>query len=835
VTPELRQRAQTAHQQITRRLLSELGPQGYWIGELSSSALSTATAVIALATMDRGANDRWIQSGLNWLAQHANADGGWGDTVRSRSNPSTTALAWAAFGAVDADATFPQPVNGAVAYLERTLGPLAQLVPSIEALYGKDRTFSVPITMTLALSGRLGPDGWRRVRPLPFELAILPQAVFGALRLPVVSYALPALIAIGQVIHHRSKRFHPVRSLARNRTLNVLTTLQPENGGFLEATPLTSFVTMSLAGMGLAGHLVAQRGAGFLKKSMRPDGSWPIDTNLTTWVTTLSIKALRPVAAGVPPAVEGGVSPPGIPGSSSVSRSVSNRGLSMNRASVAAGVPPAVEGGVSPPGVPGSGSQRAIRESWRLPMNLPMPAIARVEQGSLTPTLSRGERVSRPALGNMPGFRPSEPSRIAPADARPSPPKPAAHRLLLPPGEGRDEGRPLHSSRHGSWSQYVSKFWKTLLSTNPASVAAGVPPAVEGGVSPPGMPVRANQDPTALSAGQDARLYGRRDAYRYNTSASPPGIPAGFRDPEKLGIEQGALDAPQRLSLRRWLLGQQYRVQHPYTGAAPGGWAWTDLPGGVPDADDTAGALLALRHLGEPDPETRQAAAAGVAWLLGLQNRDGGIPTFCRGWGTLPFDRSTPELTAHALRAWAAWEPHLEPPLANRVAQATRRALRYLDRSQRADGAWIPLWFGNEQAPLQENPVYGTAQVLIALNERKTEGLALREDSRQRAARFLVQAQRPDGAWGGDANAGVSLEETALAVEALLGLPEFQAQAEAGLTALLNLLEADPDLTAAPIGLYFARLWYFERLYPLIFAASALGRAFEATTPSDQG
>ncbi|MEZ6048428.1 MAG: hypothetical protein R3C11_23220 [Planctomycetaceae bacterium] len=38
-------------------------------------------------------------------------------------------------------------------------------------------------------------------------------------------------------------------------------------------------------------------------------------------------------------------------------------------------------------------------------------------------------------------------------------------------------------------------------------------------------------------------------------------------------------------------------------------------------------------------------------WLLDLQNRDGGWPTFCRGWGALPFDRSAPDLTAHALRA----------------------------------------------------------------------------------------------------------------------------------------------------------------------------------------
>ncbi len=118
-------------------------------------------------------------------------------------------------------------------------------------------------------------------------------------------------------------------------------------------------------------------------------------------------------------------------------------------------------------------------------MSLAKQAIAGVEQGSLTPTLSRRERESRPALGDMPAPRPSEPSRIAPANARLSPPRPAAHPLLLPPGEGRDEGRPLKSSRLGSWPQDVSNSWKTFLSMNLLSVAAGVPPAVEGGVSPP--------------------------------------------------------------------------------------------------------------------------------------------------------------------------------------------------------------------------------------------------------------------------------------------------------------------------------------------------------------
>ena len=46
----------------------------------------------------------------------------------------------------------------------------------------------------------------------------------------------------------------------------------------------------------------------------------------------------------------------------------------------------------------------------------------------------------------------------------------------------------------------------------------------------------------------------------------------------------------------------------------------------------------------------------------------------------------------------------------------------------------------------------------------------------------------------------------------------------AGTAWLLARLDDDKELTPAPIGLYFAKLWYSEQLYPLIFAISALQR-----------
>lgn len=553
-----------------RALLEARNEAGHWTGELSSSALSTATAMVALRTVEAERHAGLIRGGERWLRAHQNADGGWGDTTRSRSNISTTALCWAALGGRD---------ERAGAWLQRearrAVGE-AGLVAAIAARYGRDRTFSVPILMHLAICGQVE---WREVTPLPFELAALPHQVFGALQLPVVSYALPALIAIGQAIHHHAPSRNPaarmVRSLARGRTLEVLAGLQPENGGFLEATPLTSFVTMALASAGRREHRVAQRGVDFLTGSVRPDGSWPIDTNLATWTTTLAVKAL----------------------------------------------------------------------------------------------------------------------------------------------------------------------------------------------------------------------------------------PAQVLSPEEKGV------------LRRWLLAQQHRVEHPYTHAAPGGWAWTNLPGGVPDADDTPGALLALLALGVIDPETQRAGEAGVRWLVDLQNRDGGIPTFCRGWGALPFDRSAADLTAHTLRAWHGWRPHLSAGLKARVAGAEERALAYLARVQRADGSWVPLWFGNEHAAAEDNPIHGTAHVVLALRE-----CGVGAELRLRGEAFLAARQGRDGGWSGATGGPASTEETALAVEALAGSRQVGA-VERGAAWLAARVADGTWREAAPIGFYFAKLWYFERLYPLVWTVGALRRA----------
>jgi squalene-hopene/tetraprenyl-beta-curcumene cyclase len=325
------------------------------------------------------------------------------------------------------------------------------------------------------------------------------------------------------------------------------------------------------------------------------------------------------------------------------------------------------------------------------------------------------------------------------------------------------------------------------------------------------------------------------------------------------------LDA--RPGLRAWLLRQQYRVVHPYTNAAPGGWAWTDLPGGVPDADDTPGAMLALCNLGMWGfGGSQRAICASAQWLVGLQNRDRGWPTFCRGWGTLPFDRSSPDITGHVIRALirpidfppgnlfggAVILSPIDDPFDDpatgmscyEVVRAVERSMHFLKRTQRPDGSWLPLWFGNQHAPNDENPTYGTAKVLAAFQALGR----MSDESAVRGVRWLVENQNPDGGWGAGLGTPSSVEETALALETLLGCPELRVQSperskqsndhgsqpstlnpqlSSGLSWLIARVEDGRFREPSPIGFYFAKLWYFEALYPLIFTVAALRKAVE--------
>src|SRR5258708_18444834 len=140
-----------AYLRAVAALLAERTAEGYWTGDLSTSALSTATAVSALALVQKHnplakSHDDLIAAGLAWLAVHQNEDGGWGDTIKTISNISTTMLGRAAFHLCGAAARYQDCLLQAEAYLQARCGQTPeQQAEAVRARYGKDRTFAVPI------------------------------------------------------------------------------------------------------------------------------------------------------------------------------------------------------------------------------------------------------------------------------------------------------------------------------------------------------------------------------------------------------------------------------------------------------------------------------------------------------------------------------------------------------------------------------------------------------------------------------------------------------------------------------------------------------------------
>lgn len=287
------------------------------------------------------------------------------------------------------------------------------------------------------------------------------------------------------------------------------------------------------------------------------------------------------------------------------------------------------------------------------------------------------------------------------------------------------------------------------------------------------------------------------------------------------GWLQIALNEKERNRTRDWLLAQQVTAGHVYSDAKPGGWGWNHHAGSVPDVDDTSGAILALRHLNVE--EKHPAIIAGKRWLLALQNPNGGWPTFCKGWEQLPFDRSAPDLTAHAIRALSAPrvpENELGFDANDRasLAYSRMRGFEYLKKVQKKDGSFAPLWFGCEQANDELNYTYGSTHVIFAAGAEEKFGAA--------ALDWLKRVQNRDGSFGGAYNARGTAEETGLGLRALIagGVKPDESSCRYAANWLVEHQREDGSWDVAPIGFYFAVLWYYEEMYPLCYALAGLGR-----------
>jgi squalene-hopene/tetraprenyl-beta-curcumene cyclase len=181
------------------------------------------------------------------------------------------------------------------------------------------------------------------------------------------------------------------------------------------------------------------------------------------------------------------------------------------------------------------------------------------------------------------------------------------------------------------------------------------------------------------------------------------------------------------------------------------------------------------------------------------------------------------------MKALALWRKEMDPELKSKVHVCFRKAWRYIKSTQQEDGSWLPLWFGNEDDAKHHNPVYGTSIVLYSLTCIESVCIFGSGEVKIKAVDFLLSTQNQDGGWGGNASLISTIEETSLAIRALSGTDNWQ-QISMGINWLQKNLPNDlSEIKATPIGLYFASLWYFEDMYPLVFASSALKEIVESS------
>lgn len=242
--------------------------------------------MIALTSVDPVKYKEKIDKGANWLCKNQNNDGGWGDTDRSPSNYPATILSISALSFIDGK-RYSKQIMGGKKFINKFGG-----FQAITDYYGDDKTFSVPIMTVAAMAGLIS---WKEVPVLPYEAVLFPRGFLRALRLPIVSYALPALCGIGMLGQNHNPQFGFkgfLRKKAEKKAFRILKDLQPGSGGYLEAAPITSFVASSLAHLGKRDHVVVRKAIEFLIKSQRKDGSWPIDENLSVWNTAIALQTL---------------------------------------------------------------------------------------------------------------------------------------------------------------------------------------------------------------------------------------------------------------------------------------------------------------------------------------------------------------------------------------------------------------------------------------------------------------------------------------------------------------------------------------------------------------
>ncbi|WP_439096847.1 terpene cyclase/mutase family protein [Bacillus massiliigorillae] len=305
-------------------------------------------------------------------------------------------------------------------------------------------------------------------------------------------------------------------------------------------------------------------------------------------------------------------------------------------------------------------------------------------------------------------------------------------------------------------------------------------------------------------------------------------------------------DHPVIIKANEYLLKKQqfsrgdWSVNAPY--ASAGGWGFSDTNTFIPDNDDTSAALRALTMQSKSIIKIKSSWEKGLAYLLAMQNKDGGWGAFEKNayqplLAHLPIenakdaliDDSTADLTGRVLEFLGNYA-QMKQKNSN-----IKRAVNRLMKSQRLDGSWYGKW--------GVCYIYGSWAAITGL---RAVGVEQNHPALIRAARWLESIQREDGGWG-ESCASAEQEtyvplsfstpsQTAWALSALLTIRSIDSPSVTkAVQYLLKSEEYSDESISYPTGLGLPGGYYIMyESYNYIFPLLALGQYQKLLLGHDQ-
>ncbi|GAA2805142.1 prenyltransferase/squalene oxidase repeat-containing protein [Crossiella cryophila] len=279
---ELTGRASVGVHKAVENLYTRQRPDGAWTDRLSSSTVSTALGLLALAKADRERYRERLERGMDWLRAHQRADGGWSMAdAHPPSSPGMTAFAIAACHELDPEGCRERIAKG-FAFIEAN-GTDA-VIPGMRGPGPKTWPAAAPFALSL-----VGLRDITEQPTLPVEVMLLPPRLRNK-----VSIGMPAVLALG-LMQARVLPASPPRRLlqrlAQPRALAWLRAVMAPNGGVEECPMLSALIFLGLQAADLGPDL-QQGSLDYLLDTQREDGSWAIDRDLEIAVTCYSVLAL---------------------------------------------------------------------------------------------------------------------------------------------------------------------------------------------------------------------------------------------------------------------------------------------------------------------------------------------------------------------------------------------------------------------------------------------------------------------------------------------------------------------------------------------------------------